>query len=505
MRQEILIGGKAGQGPNILSELVSKGLLAKGYYVFYSRDYQSLIRGGHNFNQVAFSNNPIYSNSSEINILVCLDEKTKVLHKPSLNKKGVILEGDKDNMFFAGNLFKILGLEFHVLENELRKLKNYDENIRNARAGWNNEKRVLKFEEGNNKPGSVFMNGNQAIAEGAMKSELEYYYAYPMTPATPVMFGLGQAQTLKEAKHKVIELENEIAVIIAAMGSSAVGAKAMIGTSGGGFDLMTEGLSMLGIAEIPLVIYLASRPGPSTGVATYSSQADLNVARFGGHGEFSRVIAVPGTPQEAMKQINEAFYLSQKYRIPCILLGDKHLAESKYDESEKPKLIESPVSIQVGERFNSYEVDRNNSMIATEDAKIIKKNFDRRMKIQKDIAKEIEQMETCKIYGNKNSKNLIVSWGSPTGAIIDALNEGGLVDAKFLQVLYIEPLSQKIINELKAAKKIIAIENSATSQISQVIAEKTGILTEEKNKILRYHGRPFFSDELAKEIKGRLK
>lgn len=504
MRHEILIGGKAGQGPNILSELVAKGLLSKGYYVFYSRDYQSLIRGGHNFNQVSFSNEPIYSNSSGIDLLVCLDDQTKAKHKSDLNKKAIILEGDKDNMFFAGSLFRILGLEFHVLEGELRNLKNYDENIRHAREGWNKEKRVLKFELGNNSHGNSFMNGSQAIAEGAMKSGLQYYYAYPMTPATPVMFELGQAQTSKEAKHKVIEVENEIAVIMAAAGSSLVGAKAMAGTSGGGFDLMTETLSMLGQAEIPLVIYLASRPGPSTGVATYTSQADLNVARFGGHGEFNRIILTPGTPQEAVQQINHAFYLSQKFRIPCILIGDKHLAESKFSESDKANLVESPVSIQIGERFNSYEHDLQKDSIATEDSKVIKKNFERRAKIQENIAKEIENLETCKIHGNKNSKNLIVSWGSTKGAILDSLNEGK-VDAKFLQVLYVEPFSKKIINELKSAKKIIAIENSATCQIAQLIAEKTGIIIEDKNKILRYDGRPFFSDELTKEIKARVK
>ncbi len=504
MRHEILIGGKAGQGPNILSELVSKGLISKGYYVFYSRDYQSLIRGGHNFNQVAFSNNPLHSNSSGVDVLVCLDENTKSIHKSSLNKNGIILEGEKDNMFFAGNLFKILDLEFKVLEEEIKKLKNYEENIKHAKEGWDSEKRTLKFENGNNKKATIFMNGSQAIAEGAMKSGLEYYYAYPMTPATPVMFELGQAQMLKESKHHVIELENEIAVIIAATGSSLVGAKTMIGTSGGGFDLMTEGLSMLGQAEIPLVIYLSSRPGPGTGVATYSSQADLNLARFGGHGEFNRIILTPGTPQESIQQISEAFYLSEKYRIPCIFLGDKHLGESKYLELPLAKLMKSSSNIKVGERFNSYEADRDNSMVATEDAKIIMKNFQRRMKIWENVSREIEKIETCKIYGNKNSKNLIVSWGSPKGAIIDAISEGK-IDAKFLQILYIEPMSKKIINELKSAKKIIAIENSATCQIAQIITEKTGIVIEDKNKILRYDGRPFFSDELAVEIKRRMK
>lgn len=502
MRFNILFGGKAGQGPNILSEIVSQGLIKKGYYVFYSRDYQSLIRGGHNFNVISFSENPVYSNTRQADILVCLDENTEKIHKAELKKGGIILGGDSHNMFFAGALFKILDIDFKILEEELKKLNNLEENMKEAKMGYTGEKRILKFAPGKIGKNPQLMNGNQGICSGAIDSGLDYYYAYPMTPATPVMMELAQLQMEKKNKHRVIELENEIAVMLAAEGSSIAGAKSMVGTSGGGFDLMTEGLSLAGIAEIPIVIYMSQRPGPATGLATYSGQGDLNLCLHSGHGEFSRVVIAPGDPIESTEATNQCFYLSQKFRIPAFILGDKHLAESKSIAEETPRIIEVKNSITKPERFNSYEHDENGT--ATEDAKLTKKNVERRLEKHKTIAKEAELFPMYKIHGNKNSKNLIIGWGSTKGAILDAINEGK-IDAKFLQTIYMEPFSSKIGEIIKQAKNVMIVENNSTSQLSRLIAEKTGFMIDNKNRILRYDGRPFLSDELAEEIRRRLK
>ena len=504
MRCDIIFGGKAGQGPNILTEVVSAGLIKKGFYVFYSRDYQSLIRGGHNFNMLSFSDFPIYSNSSKIDILICLDKNTLAVHKKDLKKKGIVIKGEEENMFFAGAVYKILGIDLKILEDELRKLKNYDENVTHARKGYEHEKRKIKLYDPIKPIQTLnFMNGSQAISVGAVNSGLDYYYAYPMTPATPVLTELAQMQLEKNMKHKIVELENEIAVIIAGLGTSITGKKVMVGSSGGGFDLMTEGLSMAGMAEIPIVIYLSSRPGPGTGVATYTSQGELNLALYSGHGEFSRLVLAPGDPKECTELTNQAFYFSQKYKVPSLILTDKHLAEAKYLIENSQKILPVETSIINMERYNSYEHDKNEHSIATEDKKIIKKNFERRMKKQEEINKEVENFEMFKIYGKQNSKNLIIGWGSTKGAILDAISESK-IDAKFLQILYMEPFSRKIGKILEEARNVIIVENNATSPLSNLIAQKTGIIIQDKNKILRYDGRPFFSNELAKEIKERL-
>jgi len=509
MKLNILVGGKAGQGPNIVSEIICRGIIAKGYNVFNSREYGSLIRGGHNYNLISVSEKPIASNFSDsnIDILVCLDENTENIHKESLNKKGIVLKpvAEKGNMFYAGEVFKILDLDFKILEQELKKLaKGFEQNLKDAKEGYNKEKRRLLFPKIKRYKEIEFMSGSEAIAQATVKSGLDFYYSYPMTPATPVMEEIAQMQKEPKSKHIAIELEGEIAVINAALGSAIVGAVSMIGTSGGGFDLMTEALSLAGMAEIPIVIYLAQRPGPSTGMPTYTSQGDLNVARFGGHGEFTRVVIAPGDAKEAIQATTEALFISQKFRIPVIVLGDKHLAESKYSFINNVKIIETKSSIKPGERFNSYEHEPKTA-ITTDKQDLVNKNFERRIAKQKGIEEFLSKnSQEFKIHGKEDSKNLIVGWGSTKGAILDAITYNQL-DAKFLQIIYIEPFSEKLKQEIKKHKpeNIIVVENNASSQLSKLIAEKTCISV--KNKILRYDGRPFLSDELSKELKRRLR
>jgi len=494
MRLNILFGGAAGQGPNFLTNLLGSALVRLGYHVFYSRDYQSLIRGGHNFNVLTFSEEPVYSNDSRIDILVCLDENTERIHKKNLKKEGVILKGHKENVYYSGGLFKILGLDFKILDNLLKQEKRYDENIKFAKQGFDEMKQNIPVSKPVIKK-TYFMNGNQGISEGAVKSGLDIYYAYPMTPATPVLGELAEKQL--ERNIFVFELENEISVINAAIGSAMTGAKTMIGTSGGGFDLMTEGLSLTGIAEVPMVIYLSQRPGPATGVATYTGQGDLNIARHAGHGEFSRMVLAPGDPKEAQELTSHAFYFSQKYKVPAILIGDKHLAESFYTLVEESKIIGSKKSTSLM-RYNSYEKDEFGS--ATEDPEKIKKNVEKRFLKGIEMKEEAEKFKGFNIYG-KDSQNVIVSWGSTKGAILDAIKD---LNCKFLQVLYVEPFSAKIKQELDG-KNIILIENNSTGPLGDLISEKTGIFINNKNKILRYDGRPFLADELKKAIEERIK
>ncbi|MCK4647452.1 2-oxoacid:acceptor oxidoreductase family protein [Candidatus Pacearchaeota archaeon] len=494
MKYTILFGGEAGQGPNILTNILGQALVKQGYHVFYSRDYQSLIRGGHNFNVLTFSDKPIHSNESKIDILVSLDEDTETMHKDSLKKEAVVLKGHDENMYYAGRLFKLLGLNFEVLEQELKELeKRFEENMKEAKKGYEDERDcVCQLKHG--KGDAVFMNGNQGISEGAVKSGLDIYYAYPMTPATPVLGELAEVQ--EEKNILVLELENEISVINAGIGSAMTGAKVMVGTSGGGFDLMTEGISLAGMAEVPMVIYLSQRPGPATGVATYTAQGDLNIARHSGHGEFNRIVLAPGNPKECQELISQAFYLSQIFAIPSIIISDKHLGESFYTIEEKPKITHSRKLASMM-RYNSYEKDKEGS--ATENPEIIKENIEARIKKNKEIEKETEKVDRVNVYGKKHSKNVIVSWGSTKGAILDAIED---LDVEFIQVLYIEPFPD-IKKELEK-KNVILIENNATGMLGELIAEKTGIFIEDKNKILKYDGRPFFHDELKKEIEGRL-
>lgn len=497
MKYNILFGGKAGQGTNILTHILAESLAEEGYYVFYYRDYKSLIRGGHGFNVLTFSDKPVHSHESKYDLIVALDKETIDIHKKNLKKGKTIIEGEGQNMFFAGRMYKALGLSFKLLDKRLKKLKRYEENLKQAKSGFEFQEKgfdIIKPE----KKKRTFSSGSVALAQGAVKSGIDRYYAYPMTPATAVLGELAQRQ--KKYGHLVLELENEIAVANCGCGSACTGAKTMVGTSGGGFCLMTEALSMCGIAKIPLVFYLAQRAGPASGVATYNAQGDLHMARHSAHGEFPRIVLAPGDPVETQELTSQSFYLAQKFGCPAILISDKHLAESFYTTETNPEIIKSKNKTKFG-RYNSYEQDPKTGS-ATEDAQIIKANVEERKNRWNELKKECEKFEGYKIYGKKNSKNAIVFWGSPKGAVLDAIEN---LDVCAIQILYIEPFPRKVQKILESKKKIIAVENNATGQLCDVVREHTGILIPEKNKILRYDARPFLSDELKKEIEKKIK
>jgi len=502
MRLNILIGGAAGQGINKISEIVSEVLIDQGYYVFNYRDYPSLIRGGHNFNVLSISDKEIQSHESKIDGLVAMNNFTVNKHKKDLKKDNFIIKPTKFldfgmnlNVVLAGALIKILGIEKNLLIKEIKKQLNNKKSLKAAEKGFESTLKKYSLKKLKNK--LLMMSGGQGVAVGALDSKIDLYFAYPMTPATSVLHILANNQ--EKNKLLVFQPENELAVANAALGASFSGARVMVGTSGGGYDLMTEALSMQGMAELPLVVYLSSRPGPGTGIPTYTTQADLDIALRGGHGEFPRVVVAPGTPEQAKQKTNEAFYLSQKFNTLAIVLSDKHLSESEFsfkEEKRKPLKVEVKRKVP-GEgifKANSYEHDNFGN--TTESAQIAKDKAEKRILKYQAIKKEVKNFEMIKIYGKKDSKNLIIGWGSTTGAIIDSIQD---LDAKFLQVIYMKPMSNNIKKEMEKAKKIILVENNVTGQLGRLIREKTGIKIEKR--ILKYDGRPFKSDELKTEIK----
>jgi 2-oxoglutarate/2-oxoacid ferredoxin oxidoreductase subunit alpha len=259
------------------------------------------------------------------------------------------------------------------------------------------------------------------------------------------------------------------------------------------------------------VVYLASRPGPGTGVPTYSTQSDLDIALRGGHGEFPRVVITPGDPIECVEKTNEAFYLSEKYGCLSVLLSDKHLAESEFSSDRRPnKTLKVEIKRAVPGKgivkANSYEHDSFGN--TTESGLISKKNSEDRMKKYLKIKRECEKFEMIKMYGDSDAKNLIICWGSTKTVVLDAVDaidgsiKNGKGDYKVLQVLYMKPLSNKIKDEIeksrKAGGKVILIENNLTGQLGRLIREKTGIKIE--NRILKYDTRPIKCNLLKEEI-----
>ncbi|MBT7102498.1 hypothetical protein HN935_03230 [archaeon] len=503
MRLNIIIGGKAGQGINKVSQIVANVLSEFGYFTFNYRDYQSLIRGGHNFNVLSISDTPIESHESKADILVALDDRTIQTHKQALKKNGVTILGDqfKDlgrnlNIALSGALIKILGIPIQELEKEIKsQFKEHTEAIAAAKQGFESQKKISDLKKLDNK--ISISSGSKAVAEGARNSGLDLYIAYPMTPATNAMHELAKNQI--ENNLMMFQAESEISAISMSLGASFAGAKTMTGTSGGGFDLMSESLSLQGQSEIPLTVYLASRVGPATGVPTYTAQSDLDIALRAGHGEFPRIVVAPSNPTETIEKTSEALYLAEKFKTLSILLSDKHLAESEFSTTEQPAKtpkfkIDRKVPGQTIIKASSYEVDKFGN--STESYTLTEDNTNKRIDKYKQAKKFIEKnYDMIKIHGDKNSKNLIIGWGSTTGAIKDAIKD---LDTKFLQVLYCKPLSPQIKKELQKADKVILVECNVTGQLGRLIREKTGIKIE--NRLLKYNGRPFHSDELKKYL-----
>ena len=505
MRLNILIGGKAGQGINKVSNIVSKTLTNQGYFTFNYRDYPSIIRGGHNFNVLSVSDKPIASHESKIDILVALDELTKKTHANDAKKDSITIDykpflkfGLNLNIALSGALIKILGIDKNILHEQVKKsLRNkahHKDAIKAATEGYNSQTSNYNLKKLKNK--LSIMSGSKAAAIGAINSKIDLYIAYPMTPATNALHELAAKQL--EHNFMVFQPEGEIAAVNMALGASFSGAKTMIGTSGGGFDLMSEGLSLQGISEIPLTVYLASRVGPGTGIPTYNMQGDLDIALRAGHGEFPRIVASPGDPLETIELTNELMYLAEKHKTLSILLSDKHVAESEFSTNLKPN---KPLKINITRKLpgqyiiksSSYEQDDYG--LTTEAAEFAIKNANARIEKYNQIKKTTNQLPMTKLHGKKQSKNLIIGWGSTKGAILDAIAGE---DFKFLQVLYLKPMSNKIKQHIEDAKKVILVESNLTGQLGRLIREKTGISI--KNRILKYDGRPFRSDELKKEL-----
>ncbi|MBU2598849.1 MAG: 2-oxoacid:acceptor oxidoreductase subunit alpha [Actinobacteria bacterium] len=548
----ILIGGKAGDGINQSGLLIARLLSQIGYYIYMYFDYPSLIRGGHNFSIVRASQDKIGTHTEKIDFLLALNSETIDLHKNRLGDNSLIIY-DSDsidleslpesienygiplkkiikqekaspimrNSSLLGTFSKSIGVKWEITEKVFKKniLKEVDLNLKLARRGYNESKELIKIEPIQRKVLPI-LSGNESIGLGLINAGLKTYIAYPMTPSSTLLHFL--AQLSNDFNLKVIHPENEIAVILMALGFSYAGERVAIGTSGGGFCLMTEGLSLSGMAELPVVIVIAQRPGPSTGVPTYTAQGDLSFALNAGHGEFIRLVVAPGDTEQAYFWSSFALNISWKYQIPSIILTDKTLSEGTYSfdinsieeiKNLKPLLWDkkgsykrylntenglSPLAYVPDKKaiikVNSYEHDEYG--LTTEEPQKIKLMSEKRMRKEKYLNQEIQNYEPIKVFGDKNSSTILLCWGSNKGVCSELGEKFGL---KVVQPVIISPFQLSSFQEaLKGAKKIISVENNVTGQLSKIIS---GYGFKIDREILKHDGRPFSLEELESRLK----
>jgi 2-oxoglutarate ferredoxin oxidoreductase subunit alpha len=543
-----LIGGIAGDGINEAGVTVSRLFNQLGYRIYMYYDYPSLIRGGHNFSLIRASDHKIGTHRSSVDVIIALNQETVDLHKERLkNDSFVIYDQEKVNIdnlsqkgcglpisnilkselapmimrntCIIGGFCKVVGIEWDILEKVLKKHipKQIELNLKVARKGYDSAVEFTRMERVV-QPGLPILTGNQAIGLGLIKAGLGAYVAYPMTPSSSLLDFM--ARSALEFGLKVVHPESEIAVMLMAQGFAYQGVKTAVGTSGGGFCLMTEGLSLAGNAEMPVVIMLGQRTGPSTGLPTYTAQGDLHFALYAGQGEFPRFIVSPGDAEEAYYWSGVALNIAWKYQVPAFILSDKTVCEGlysfdvssagevkeeasalwngkgdynryKYTETSVSPLAFPPLKSQIV-KVDGYAHDELG--ITTEDPKITSKMDDKRLLKGVSLAKELEGYETVKVYGN--GKTALLCWGSNKGVCKEAADKFGL---KVIHVLVLSPFPEKQLREaLKGVDRIIAVECNSTGQLAR-LARCYGFQLNEQ--ILKYDGRPFSLDDLEAEIR----
>jgi 2-oxoglutarate/2-oxoacid ferredoxin oxidoreductase subunit alpha len=372
MDLNILVGGEAGQGIQTIGFVLGKTMVRGGLHVFADQDYESRIRGGHNFFRVRISDEEVKAQSEKLDIIIALNKETIDRHRGKLKENGIIILDassvkveEKDGIFIdvpleklavesaankimsnsvaVGAVMGLLGYDIDILANVLRWhfAKNTEsvreDNVKAAKAGFdyaaqhipqNFNVKCKPVKDGK----CMFLTGHEALALGAMAAGCKFLAAYPMTPITPILEYL--ADKGRDHGIAVIQPEDEISAINMVVGAAYTGVRAMTATSGSGFALMVEGIGLAGITETPAVIVLGERPGPAVGLPTRTEQGELLFAIRTGTGEFPRVVLTPANIEDAFNLTVKAFNLAEKHQTPVIILTDTHLANC-YQDVEK--------------------------------------------------------------------------------------------------------------------------------------------------------------------------
>jgi 2-oxoglutarate/2-oxoacid ferredoxin oxidoreductase subunit alpha len=572
--KSIVMGGEAGEGIKSAGKIIALSLMKTGNDVFVYDEYPSLIRGGHNSVNITYSPAVVYATNREIDILICLNRETFDLHKKNLNQGSIVLYDRKDfeisdqdlvdcpcelidipvsdilkkkklpritqNMIMVAAALCTAGVLKETLLKTIKKefSKKSDEILEHnntaVEEGYDNalefsgiksfDKADKKGKLPRRKKKGYFITGNDSLVLGAIQSGIQFFAAYPMTPASTILDAM--MANYREFDFIVKQTEDEIAAINMAIGAAFAGARSMVGTSGGGFSLMVEGLGLAAITETPIVIALVQRPGPATGLPTWTGQADLMFALHASQDEFPRIILTPTDIDECFHLSFMAFNLAEKYQLPVIILSDKYIAESMQTINLNPALsntidrgmlMSNRMLARIAD-FHRYEITSNgisprsipgqkngvyiansdesdSKGFSSEDAANRAAKMDKRFRKVEHIMQDLPELD---VYGDIKAKNCFVTWGGSKGAILEAMRrlQSIGVSSKLLALNYIEPFpTEEVEKFIKGSKKVMLVESNFSGQLGKLITMNTGF--EFDYKLLKYDGRPLFPDEIV--------
>jgi 2-oxoglutarate ferredoxin oxidoreductase subunit alpha len=479
----IKVGGEAGQGVQTIGYVLAKACALGRLNVFAFQDYESRIRGGHNFYQVRVRDAPVAAGSEAVHILVALNRETIDLHQGQVVERGVVLfDPDKvkaesgprffgvpferlaqeatgnrimSNTVATGAALGMAGYDLSVLAGVLREhfggagREVAESNVKAASAGYEYARREFKGdfsyqlhpEAG---PERMLISGNEATALGALGAGCKFVSSYPMTPTTSIMEFM--AEKAGDFDLVVLQAEDEIAAMNMVIGASFAGVRAMAATSGGGFSLMVEGLGLAGMTETPIVIVEGQRGGPSTGLPTRTEQGDLEFVLYASQGEFPRIVLAPATIEDAFYMTARAFNLAERYQVPVIILSDQHLASSyatvdRFDHSRvtiERSLISGTEAASGGyerHRFTDSGISpraipgQRGALVVTagdehDEEGHITEDAELHTKMMLKRLRKLEgarqEMGQVRRYGPEGAEVTLLGWGSTYGALAEA-------------------------------------------------------------------------------------
>lgn len=556
----IVLCGAAGQGIQTVERLLTGILKKSGYNVFATKEYMSRIRGGVNSTEIRISEKPVQCRLDRIDILVPLNKGSLERMRKRINPE-TIVTGEKgkaeeevseqarffdikftelateignkvySNTIAVGVLLGMLGLK---LEESQEYLKEYfsgksdeiiEKNTEAIQKGYEKGVEIAKSNElefnlrkDADVKGQILINGAEAVGLGAFAGGCNFVSSYPMSPSTNVLVFM--ARHMDDFGCIVEQAEDEIAAMNMTIGAWYGGAKGMVTTSGGGFALMSEGLSLVSMLEMPMVIHLAQRPGPATGLPTRTEQADLELALYSGHGEFPRILLSPGTVEQGFYLTRKAFNLADRFQVPVFVLSDQYFMDSYYntDKPELSGLKPEKHFVQTDETYQRYKLTENGlsprgipgfgeGLVCvdsdehdqeghiTEDFDVRTQMVDKRLKKLKLIEQEVIRPE---LIGPEDYQNLIVCWGSVRNIVKEAAEYLGRDDTAILHFSQIYPVHTEAKEFLSRAKKKIIVEGNATGQFARLLKIHTD--TDFDNKVLKYNGLNFASDEVTEKL-----
>jgi len=550
----IVLAGEAGQGIQLIESVITTLSVKAGYHVFATKEYMSRVRGGVNSTSLRISSRPVTSFVNRIDILIPLslqgirhltsrmDNHTVIIADDSITDEREIIHvsfnsiareiGNQiySNTVAAGLITALLSIDPAMTEDFIGSIfdKKGDairnNNILAVRRGYDMAKKIAitvpQIGKGNESD-RITLSGADAVALGALAGGCDYVCGYPMSPSTGVL----ERMAKYSLSHDIIveQVEDEIGVVNMALGAWYAGGRALVTTSGGGFALMCEGISLAGMIETPLVIHLAQRPGPATGLPTRTEQGDLNLALYAGHGDFPRIILAPGTLEDGFTLTRRAFELSDTFQVPVFILTDQYYVDTYHDTERFEVPSHAPVKsiIETGpdyKRFaytdtgisprgipgfgsgivcvDSDEHDEGGYII--EDAATRINMTDKRLKKNTRI---LEEAGKPRIIGNPRAGIMIVAWGSTFNITRDAVLSIGNDDIALVHFTWLFPLPDTTAKIFASANKIISVENNASGHFADLLSKATGLRITER--ILKYDGRPFSVEELTTAISAR--